>query len=121
MERLTLSPTRLLEHHPRLIVGSGKGYGTSGPYAHMSAMDITVQAAGVPCAPVKSMRELDTDPHLIKRGMIQHIHHLTRGRTPRPRLPTPTHRLTTRPLRPAHPSASQPTNSPRGDTVPARH
>ena len=25
-------------------MGSGKGYGSSGPYAHMSAMDITVQA-----------------------------------------------------------------------------
>jgi formyl-CoA transferase len=44
MERLTLSPTRLLEHNPRLIVARGKGYGTSGPYAHTSALDITVQA-----------------------------------------------------------------------------
>jgi formyl-CoA transferase len=44
MERLQLSPARLLEHNPRLIVASGKGYGSSGPYAHMSAMDITVQA-----------------------------------------------------------------------------
>jgi crotonobetainyl-CoA:carnitine CoA-transferase CaiB-like acyl-CoA transferase len=44
MERLTLSPARLLEHNPRLIVARGKGYGTIGPYAHMSAMDITVQA-----------------------------------------------------------------------------
>ena len=44
MERLGLSPARLLEHNPRLIVASGKGYGSSGPYAHMSAMDITVQA-----------------------------------------------------------------------------
>jgi crotonobetainyl-CoA:carnitine CoA-transferase CaiB-like acyl-CoA transferase len=30
-----------------------------------------LQAAGVPCAPVKSIREVDTDPHLIQRGMIQ--------------------------------------------------
>ena len=44
MERLQLSPERLLEHNPRLIVASGKGYGSTGPYAHMSAMDITVQA-----------------------------------------------------------------------------
>ena len=44
MERLQLSPARLLEHNPRLIVASGKGYGSTGPYAHMSAMDITVQA-----------------------------------------------------------------------------
>ena len=44
MERLQLGPARLLEHNPRLIVASGKGYGSAGPYAHMSAMDITVQA-----------------------------------------------------------------------------
>jgi crotonobetainyl-CoA:carnitine CoA-transferase CaiB-like acyl-CoA transferase len=44
MERLELSPARLLEHNPLLIVASGKGYGSTGPYAHMSAMDITVQA-----------------------------------------------------------------------------
>jgi formyl-CoA transferase len=44
MERLQLSPARLLEHNPRLVVASGKGYGSTGPYAHMSAMDITVQA-----------------------------------------------------------------------------
>lgn len=44
MERLELAPERLLRHNPRLIVASGKGYGSTGPYAHMSAMDITVQA-----------------------------------------------------------------------------
>jgi crotonobetainyl-CoA:carnitine CoA-transferase CaiB-like acyl-CoA transferase len=44
MERLGLAPALLLEHNPRLIVASGKGYGSTGPYAHMSAMDITVQA-----------------------------------------------------------------------------
>ena len=44
MERLELGAARLLEHNPRLIVASGKGYGSTGPYAHMSAMDITVQA-----------------------------------------------------------------------------
>jgi formyl-CoA transferase len=44
MERLRLSAELLLEHNPRLIVASGKGYGATGPYAHMSAMDITVQA-----------------------------------------------------------------------------
>jgi crotonobetainyl-CoA:carnitine CoA-transferase CaiB-like acyl-CoA transferase len=44
MERLGLGPARLLEHNPRLVVASGKGYGSTGPYAHMSAMDITVQA-----------------------------------------------------------------------------
>jgi crotonobetainyl-CoA:carnitine CoA-transferase CaiB-like acyl-CoA transferase len=44
MERLELAPELLLRHNPRLIVASGKGYGSTGPYAHMSAMDITVQA-----------------------------------------------------------------------------
>ena len=44
MERLQLGAERLLAHNPRLVVASGKGYGSSGPYAHMSAMDITVQA-----------------------------------------------------------------------------
>src|SRR4030095_14692954 len=44
MERLQLSPARLLARKPRLVVASGKGYGSTGPYAHMSAMDITVQA-----------------------------------------------------------------------------
>ncbi len=44
MERLRLAPDLLLERNPRLIVASGKGYGSTGPYAHMSAMDITVQA-----------------------------------------------------------------------------
>ena len=44
MERLGLAPELLLRHNPRLIVASGKGYGSTGPYAHMSAMDITVQA-----------------------------------------------------------------------------
>ncbi|ORW91710.1 formyl-CoA transferase [Mycobacterium sp. IEC1808] len=44
MERLALAPELLMRHNPRLIVASGKGYGSTGPYAHMSAMDITVQA-----------------------------------------------------------------------------
>jgi crotonobetainyl-CoA:carnitine CoA-transferase CaiB-like acyl-CoA transferase len=44
MERLQLGAARLLEHNPRLVVACGKGYGSTGPYAHMSAMDITVQA-----------------------------------------------------------------------------
>jgi len=44
MDRLQLGAERLLERNPRLVVACGKGYGSSGPYAHMSAMDITVQA-----------------------------------------------------------------------------
>ena len=41
-----------------------------------------LQAAGVPCAPVKSIREVDTDEHLIQRGMIQYVEHPARGRVP---------------------------------------
>jgi formyl-CoA transferase len=44
LERLGLGPDALLERNPRLIIASGKGYGSSGPYARMSAMDLTVQA-----------------------------------------------------------------------------
>lgn len=48
MERMDLDPAQLMERNPRLIYASGKGYGNEGPYAHMPAMDITVQAmAGV--------------------------------------------------------------------------
>jgi formyl-CoA transferase len=41
-----------------------------------------LQAAGVPCAPVKSIREVDTDEHLIERGMIRYVEHPARGRVP---------------------------------------
>ena len=34
----------LIEANPRLIVGSGSGYGSSGPYSSMRAMDLTIQA-----------------------------------------------------------------------------
>ncbi len=44
LERLGLGPETLLERNPRLVVASGKGYGTTGPYAAMPAMDLTVQA-----------------------------------------------------------------------------
>lgn len=44
LDRLGLGPESLLERNPRLVVASGKGYGTSGPYATMPAMDLTVQA-----------------------------------------------------------------------------
>ena len=38
-----------------------------------------LQAAGVPCAPVKSIREVDTDEHLIQRGMITYVEHPARA------------------------------------------
>ena len=34
----------LLASNPRLIVASGSGYGSSGPYSSMRAMDLTIQA-----------------------------------------------------------------------------
>jgi formyl-CoA transferase len=46
-----------------------------------------LQAAGVPCAPVKSIREIDTDEHLIERGMIRYVEHPARGRVPVPGCP----------------------------------
>ena len=46
-----------------------------------------LQAAGVPCAPVKSIREVDTDEHLIQRGMIQYVEHPAKGRVPVPGCP----------------------------------
>jgi crotonobetainyl-CoA:carnitine CoA-transferase CaiB-like acyl-CoA transferase len=62
-----------------------------------------LQAAGVPCAPVKSIREVDTDEHLIERGMIRYVEHAARGRVPVPGGPL---RLSDSPvgrLRPAQP------------------
>lgn len=44
MDRLGLGWEALQARNPRLIYASGKGYGSEGPYANMSAMDITVQA-----------------------------------------------------------------------------
>jgi formyl-CoA transferase len=46
-----------------------------------------LQAAGVPCAPVKPIREVDTDEHLIERGMIRYVEHPERGRVPVPGCP----------------------------------
>ncbi|MBV8182474.1 MAG: CoA transferase, partial [Mycobacterium sp.] len=37
--------------------------------------------------PVKSIREVDTDEHLIQRGMIQFVEHPARGRVPVPGCP----------------------------------
>lgn len=44
LDRLGIGPETLLERNPRLVVASGTGYGTHGPYATMPAMDLTVQA-----------------------------------------------------------------------------
>lgn len=48
MDRLGLSETCLRARNPRLIIASGSGYGSTGPYRDYPAMDVTVQAmAGV--------------------------------------------------------------------------
>jgi crotonobetainyl-CoA:carnitine CoA-transferase CaiB-like acyl-CoA transferase len=44
MERFGLGYDVLKEHNPRLIYGSGSGYGRSGPMKDYPAMDIAVQA-----------------------------------------------------------------------------
>lgn len=44
MERLGLGDAELRKHNPRLIVASGSGYGSQGPYRDYPAMDVTVQA-----------------------------------------------------------------------------
>lgn len=44
MERFGLSYERLSEENPQLIMASGSGFGSFGPYAGETAMDLTVQA-----------------------------------------------------------------------------
>ena len=43
-EKIGLGASDVMKANPRLIYASGKGYGSEGPYAQMSAMDLTVQA-----------------------------------------------------------------------------
>jgi formyl-CoA transferase len=60
-----------------------------------------LQDAGVPCAPVKSIREVDTDEHLIERGMIRYVEHPARGRVPVAGCPIRLDDSPPAPLRPA--------------------
>jgi CoA:oxalate CoA-transferase len=47
-DKLGVGPARMHEVNPRLIYASGSGYGSTGPYRDMPAMDITIQAmAGI--------------------------------------------------------------------------
>jgi crotonobetainyl-CoA:carnitine CoA-transferase CaiB-like acyl-CoA transferase len=46
-----------------------------------------LQAAGVPCAPVKELDEVAADPHLRERGMIEEIEHPSFGTIPVPGTP----------------------------------
>src|SRR4051794_804845 len=43
-ERIGTVPSRLRERHPRLVVCSVSGYGSSGPYSHKKAYDLLVQS-----------------------------------------------------------------------------
>lgn len=43
-DKLGIGPDRLHEINPSLIYASGSGYGSSGPYRDLPAMDITIQA-----------------------------------------------------------------------------
>lgn len=48
MDRLGLGPALLRARNPRLVYASGSGYGSTGPYRDLPAMDLTIQAmAGV--------------------------------------------------------------------------
>ncbi len=48
MERLGLGEAKLRDLNPALVIASGSGYGSAGPYRDYPAMDVTVQAmAGV--------------------------------------------------------------------------
>jgi CoA:oxalate CoA-transferase len=44
MDRLGLGDAQLRARNPRLIIASGSGYGSTGPYRDYPAMDVTVQA-----------------------------------------------------------------------------
>lgn len=44
MDRLGIGFDVLRQRNPRLVYGSGKGFGLSGPYRDYAAMDLTVQA-----------------------------------------------------------------------------
>ena len=86
-----------------------------------------LQAAGVPCAPVKSIREVDTDEHLIQRGMIQFVEHPARGRVPVAGCPLRLSDSPVGPLRPAplarrvHRGGPRGARRPRADGRRRRH
>lgn len=44
MDRLGVGPAKLLRENPKLVYAAGSGYGWSGPYRNLPAMDLTVQA-----------------------------------------------------------------------------
>lgn len=44
MDRLGIGWSALKEENPRLVYGSGSGFGLTGPYSNYPAMDLTIQA-----------------------------------------------------------------------------
>lgn len=44
MDRLGLSYASLKVANPRVVLASGKGYGSTGPHSHLRGMDVTVQS-----------------------------------------------------------------------------
>jgi len=44
MDKLGVGPSELMRVNPRLVYAAGSGYGWSGPYKDLLAMDLTVQA-----------------------------------------------------------------------------
>ena len=45
MDRLGLGWASLHVENPRLVYGSGRGFGLTGPYRDLPAMDVTIQAS----------------------------------------------------------------------------
>jgi formyl-CoA transferase len=78
MERMGLGNETLCEQYPRLIVASGSGYGTHGPYAHKGGQDILAQAlSGVmarKCDPTDALTIYPTSLADYSAGM-----HLVQG------------------------------------------
>jgi CoA:oxalate CoA-transferase len=51
------------------------------------ALALLLRSAGVPCAPVREIDEVVTDPHLLERGMLRVIDHPQYGRLTVPHSP----------------------------------
>lgn len=91
MGRLGLGFEVLLAENPRLVIASGKGYGSTGPYSDLRAMDLTVQAmsgvlasTGFPDgAPVKSgaaLADFSGGVHLLAGVLAALYQRTTTGR-----------------------------------------
>lgn len=74
-ERFTTNPLRV-DHRDELIPI------LDGEFATRSRADWlrTLDAAGVPCAPIQELRELMTDPSMLDAGVLTELDHPTAGR-----------------------------------------